>query len=151
VPREEFVPQDSRAASYEDGPLPIGYDQTISQPYIVAFMTEKLQPKPNNRVLEVEKCRSDTATAWIQKRARESGRRLQRLAGARALRCNHGDVCSGSRAAPAHRAIERGRSHDYSGGRFRQSGTFSSGKKERPVAAAGGVTGSLRANGGRRR
>jgi len=53
VPREEFVPQDSRAASYEDGPLPIGYDQTISQPYIVAFMTEKLQPKPNNRVLEV--------------------------------------------------------------------------------------------------
>jgi protein-L-isoaspartate(D-aspartate) O-methyltransferase len=53
VPREEFVPADSRAASYEDGPLPIGYDQTISQPYIVAFMTEKLQPKPNNRVLEV--------------------------------------------------------------------------------------------------
>ena len=53
VPREEFVPQDSRAASYEDGPLPIGYDQTISQPYIVAFMTEKLQPRPNNRVLEV--------------------------------------------------------------------------------------------------
>jgi protein-L-isoaspartate(D-aspartate) O-methyltransferase len=53
VPREEFVPTDSRAASYEDGPLPIGYDQTISQPYIVAFMTEKLQLKPNNRVLEV--------------------------------------------------------------------------------------------------
>jgi protein-L-isoaspartate(D-aspartate) O-methyltransferase len=53
VPREEFVPADSRAASYEDGPLPIGYDQTISQPYIVAFMTEKLQLKPNNRVLEV--------------------------------------------------------------------------------------------------
>ena len=53
VPREEFVPQDSRAASYEDGPLPIGYDQTISQPYIVAFMTEKLQPKPDHRVLEV--------------------------------------------------------------------------------------------------
>jgi protein-L-isoaspartate(D-aspartate) O-methyltransferase len=53
VPREEFVPADSRAASYEDGPLPIGYDQTISQPYIVAFMTEKLQPKPDHRVLEV--------------------------------------------------------------------------------------------------
>src|SRR6266566_5683516 len=53
VPREEFVPADSRAATYEDGPLPIGYDQTISQPYIVAFMTEKLQPRPNNRVLEV--------------------------------------------------------------------------------------------------
>src|SRR6266550_1363234 len=53
VPREEFVPADSRAATYEDGPLPIGYGQTISQPYIVAFMTEKLQPRPNNRVLEV--------------------------------------------------------------------------------------------------
>jgi protein-L-isoaspartate(D-aspartate) O-methyltransferase len=53
VPREEFVPLDSRAASYEDGPLPIGYGQTISQPYIVAFMTEQLRPKSNDRVLEV--------------------------------------------------------------------------------------------------
>src|ERR1700720_1180644 len=42
VPREEFVPPNSRAASYEDGPLQIGYGQTISQPYIVAFMTEQL-------------------------------------------------------------------------------------------------------------
>ena len=53
VPREEFVPRDSRAASYEDGPLPIGYGQTISQPYIVAFMTEQLRPKPSDPVLEV--------------------------------------------------------------------------------------------------
>ena len=53
VPREEFVPPESRAASYEDGPLPIGHDQTISQPYIVAFMTEKLHPKPSDRVLEI--------------------------------------------------------------------------------------------------
>jgi protein-L-isoaspartate(D-aspartate) O-methyltransferase len=53
VPREEFVPPESRAASYEDGPLPIGYGQTISQPYIVAFMTEQLRPKPSDRVLEV--------------------------------------------------------------------------------------------------
>jgi protein-L-isoaspartate(D-aspartate) O-methyltransferase len=53
VPREEFVPANSRAASYEDGPLPIGYGQTISQPYIVAFMTEQLQPKPSDRVLEI--------------------------------------------------------------------------------------------------
>jgi protein-L-isoaspartate(D-aspartate) O-methyltransferase len=53
VHREEFVPTDSRAATYEDGPLPIGYDQTISQPYIVAFMTEKLQLEPDNRVLEI--------------------------------------------------------------------------------------------------
>jgi len=53
VPREEFVPADSRAATYEDGPLPIGYGQTISQPYIVAFMTEQLRSKPSDRVLEI--------------------------------------------------------------------------------------------------
>ena len=53
APREEFVPLGTRAASYEDGPLPIGYGQTISQPYIVAFMTEQLRPKPSDRVLEI--------------------------------------------------------------------------------------------------
>jgi protein-L-isoaspartate(D-aspartate) O-methyltransferase len=53
VPREEFVPVDQRVDAYEDAPLPIGYDQTISQPYIVAFMTEQLQPKPGDRILEV--------------------------------------------------------------------------------------------------
>jgi protein-L-isoaspartate(D-aspartate) O-methyltransferase len=53
IPREEFVPPESRAASYEDGPLPIGYGQTISQPYIVAFMTEQLRSKMNDRVLEI--------------------------------------------------------------------------------------------------
>ena len=53
VPREEFVPADQRVDAYEDGPLPIGYDQTISQPYIVAFMTEQLRPKPGDRVLEI--------------------------------------------------------------------------------------------------
>jgi protein-L-isoaspartate(D-aspartate) O-methyltransferase len=53
VPREEFVPENLRGASYTDQPLPIGYDQTISQPYIVAFMTEELQPQPQDRVLEV--------------------------------------------------------------------------------------------------
>ena len=53
VPREEFIPLDERTAAYEDGPLPIGYDQTISQPYVVAFMTEQLRPKPSDRVLEI--------------------------------------------------------------------------------------------------
>ena len=53
VPRDEFVAPESRVASYEDGPLPIGYGQTISQPYIVAFMTEQLHPKPGDRVLEI--------------------------------------------------------------------------------------------------
>lgn len=53
VPREEFVPEHLRAASYADQPLPIGYNQTISQPFIVAFMTEQLRPQPHDRVLEI--------------------------------------------------------------------------------------------------
>jgi len=53
VPRHEFVPERLRAQAYGDHPLPIGYDQTISQPFIVAFMTEKLEPKPADRVLEI--------------------------------------------------------------------------------------------------
>src|SRR5256886_15380267 len=53
VPREEFVPAEFRAESYTDRPLPIGYDQTISQPFIVAFMTEALRLAPGDRVLEI--------------------------------------------------------------------------------------------------
>ena len=53
VPRDQFIPADARAEAYEDGPLPIGYDQTISQPYIVGFMTEQLRPKSSDRVLEI--------------------------------------------------------------------------------------------------
>jgi protein-L-isoaspartate(D-aspartate) O-methyltransferase len=53
VPRHEFVPERYRPRAYEDGPLPIGYGQTISQPYIVAFMTEQLEPRQTDRVLEI--------------------------------------------------------------------------------------------------
>jgi protein-L-isoaspartate(D-aspartate) O-methyltransferase len=53
VPRHEFVPAEVRDHAYEDRPLPIGHGQTISQPYIVAFMTEHLAPQPTDRVLEV--------------------------------------------------------------------------------------------------
>ncbi len=53
VPRHLFVPPDDLAWAYADGPLPIGYGQTISQPYIVALMTELLQPETSHRVLEV--------------------------------------------------------------------------------------------------
>ncbi len=53
VPRHGFVPAELRSRAYEDGPLPIGHGQTISQPYIVAFMTEALEPKPTDRVLEI--------------------------------------------------------------------------------------------------
>ncbi len=53
VPRHEFVAPETLTRAYGDHPLPIGYGQTISQPYIVAFMTEVLRPKPGMRVLEV--------------------------------------------------------------------------------------------------
>src|SRR2546423_4623357 len=53
VPREEFVPENMRAKSYFDSALPIGHEQTISQPFIVAFMTEQLRPQPTDRVLEI--------------------------------------------------------------------------------------------------
>jgi protein-L-isoaspartate(D-aspartate) O-methyltransferase len=53
VPREPFVPESFRPQAYEDHPLPIGNDQTISQPYVVALMLEMLQVKPTDTVLEI--------------------------------------------------------------------------------------------------
>jgi protein-L-isoaspartate(D-aspartate) O-methyltransferase len=53
IPREQFVPEESRHLAYEDGPLPIGWEQTISQPFIIAIMTEALELKGNEKVLEV--------------------------------------------------------------------------------------------------
>jgi len=53
VPRELFVVKEQRKLAYADHPLPIGYGQTISQPYIVAFMTEAAQLKPSDKILEI--------------------------------------------------------------------------------------------------
>ncbi len=53
VPRHFFVPEGLRDRAYGDHPLPIGEGQTISQPYIVAFMTEIVSPKPSDRILEI--------------------------------------------------------------------------------------------------
>ena len=53
VPRHLFVTEAQRAAAYGDHPLPIGYEQTISQPYIVAFMTQALDVRPTDKVLEI--------------------------------------------------------------------------------------------------
>jgi protein-L-isoaspartate(D-aspartate) O-methyltransferase len=53
VPRHLFVPADQRPYAYEDRALPIASGQTISQPYIVAIMTELLEPQPHHRVLEI--------------------------------------------------------------------------------------------------
>ncbi len=53
VPRHLYVPAVQRRFAYQDRPLPIGYGQTISQPYIVAYMTEIIQPHSNQKVLEI--------------------------------------------------------------------------------------------------
>jgi protein-L-isoaspartate(D-aspartate) O-methyltransferase len=53
VPRHMFIPADQIEDAYTDGPLPIGHEQTISQPYVVASMTEHLALNPNSRVLEI--------------------------------------------------------------------------------------------------
>ena len=53
VPRHRFVPEARRAEAYGDFPLPIGHGQTISQPYIVGFMTQELEVQPDHKVLEV--------------------------------------------------------------------------------------------------
>ena len=53
LPRERFVPSESRHLAYEDRPLPIGFEQTISQPFIIALMTEALELTGSEKVLEV--------------------------------------------------------------------------------------------------
>ena len=70
IPREQFVPQENRYLAYEDGPLPIGWEQTISQPYIIALMTEALELKENEKVLEIG-TGSGYQTAILAELARE--------------------------------------------------------------------------------
>ena len=53
VPREQFVPEAARFEAHEDHPVAIGHGQTISQPYIVGYMTEALKLEPSHRVLEI--------------------------------------------------------------------------------------------------
>ena len=53
TPRHEFIPEDQRDLAYEDRPVPIGYGQTISQPFIVALMTDLLEVEPGDTVLEI--------------------------------------------------------------------------------------------------
>jgi protein-L-isoaspartate(D-aspartate) O-methyltransferase len=70
VPREAFVPEQGRGHAYEDRPLPIGAGQTISQPYVVAFMAEALRLGPDDHVLEVG-AGSGYAAAILSRLARD--------------------------------------------------------------------------------
>ena len=70
IPRELFVPPENRRLAYEDRPLPIGWDQTISQPYIIALMTEALELNGSEKVLEIG-TGSGYQTAILAELARE--------------------------------------------------------------------------------
>jgi protein-L-isoaspartate(D-aspartate) O-methyltransferase len=106
VPRHEFVPEDQRARAYADTPLPIGHDQTISQPAVVAFMTQVIRPRPGLRVLEVGTGSGYQAAVLAETGARvwtieifraladDAGARLQRLGYGR-VQVRHGDGYAG--------------------------------------------------------
>ena len=114
VPRHEFVPADLAAFAYDDSPLPIEADQTISQPYIVALMIEAAEVAPGDKVLEIG-AGSGYAAAVMSRIAREviAIERHQQLAELAAARMNrlgydnvriiHGD---GSRGCPQEAPFE---------------------------------------------
>ena len=106
VPRHEFVPVDQRPWAYADTPLPIGHEQTISQPTVVALMTQLIRPRPGLRVLEVGTgsgyqaavLAATGARVWtieiIRALADQARARLRRL-GYRDVRVRHGDGYAG--------------------------------------------------------
>ncbi|HID62017.1 MAG TPA: protein-L-isoaspartate(D-aspartate) O-methyltransferase [Anaerolineae bacterium] len=102
VPRHEFVPQKYLDQAYEDHPLPIGYGQTISQPYIVALMTQLLKSKHSDKVLEIGTGSGYQAAVLaeltdevytveiIEELAEQAAERLKRL-GYTNVKVKHGD------------------------------------------------------------
>jgi len=106
VPRHEFVPADLRRYAYDDRPLPIGYDVTISQPYIVAIMTELAEVQKGERVLDVGTGSGYQAAVlaalgaevWsveiIREHAEAAGKRLAQL-GYDTVHVRHGDGWQG--------------------------------------------------------
>ena len=117
VPRHEFVPTDELRWAYEDGPLPIGHGQTISQPYIVAYMTEILRLESGDRVLEIgtgsgyqaailaELAKEVVSIEIIKPLAQAAAKRLEGL-GYRNITVLHADGYFGMEsAAPLYDAI----------------------------------------------
>jgi protein-L-isoaspartate(D-aspartate) O-methyltransferase len=110
VPRDEFVSARQAPHAYDDGPLPIGEGQTISQPYVVALMTEALQLTPTDRVLEIGTGSGYAAAVLAEIAAEvytiervaslaESARRRLAALGYDRVHVRHGD---GTRGWPAH-------------------------------------------------
>lgn len=102
VPRHLFVPKEYEDEAYNDYPLPIGYGQTISQPYIVAYMTEALRPASKKKVLEIgtgsgyqaavlaEICEKVYTIEIVRELAKESAERLKKM-GYKNIVCKYGD------------------------------------------------------------
>ena len=139
VPRHLFVPDDVRPFAYDDRPLPIGRGQTISQPYIVAYMTEALQLEPTHTVLEIgtgsgyqaavladivkqvysieivpdlaPSARRALANAGLSERRGPHRQRLPRMARARAVRSHHRHRRAAGDSAGARRSACRRRHH----------------------------------------
>jgi protein-L-isoaspartate(D-aspartate) O-methyltransferase len=106
VPRHRFVPETYASSAYADYPQPIGYNQTISQPYIVALMTQLVEPKPEGRALDIgtgsgyqaailaEICKEVYSIEIIKPLADEAGKRLKEL-GYKNVTVRHGDGYQG--------------------------------------------------------
>ncbi|MDY0297640.1 MAG: protein-L-isoaspartate(D-aspartate) O-methyltransferase [Acidobacteriota bacterium] len=118
VPRERFVPETDRALAFRDGPLSIGNGQTISQPYIVAYMTEMLELLGGERVLEIgtgsgyqaavlaEMCREVYTVERIPELARRARNLLEKEMGYTNIHFCCGDGRSGwPQAAPFDRIL----------------------------------------------
>jgi protein-L-isoaspartate(D-aspartate) O-methyltransferase len=106
VPRHRFVPASLRPLAYDDGPLPIGEGQTISQPYIVGLMTSLARPKPGMRVLEVgtgsgyqaavlARCVAEVDTVEVRPDLGRNAERLLRELGYKNVRVRVGDGFDG--------------------------------------------------------
>lgn len=106
VPRHLFLPEDARHAAYEDHPVPIGYDQTISQPFIVAYMSELAKVKEGDRVLEIgtgsgyqaailEEMGAEVFSIEIVEPLAKSAEQLLRELGHDRVKVRHGDGYAG--------------------------------------------------------
>jgi protein-L-isoaspartate(D-aspartate) O-methyltransferase len=117
VPRHLFVPEEYRWRAYDDSPLPIGHDQTISQPYIVGYMSEALELRPADRVLEIGtgsgyqaailgELAAEVYTIEIVPELAERARAALEAAGYRNVHVRHGNGYLGwPEAAPFDRII----------------------------------------------
>ena len=106
VPRHLFVPKEYESEAYDDNPVPIGYGQTISQPYIVAYMTEVAEPDPSKTALEIgtgsgyqaavlaETVKSVHSIEIVPELAMESAERLKKL-GYKNITVKYGDGYKG--------------------------------------------------------